>query len=502
MSRDGAPGEPLGTDAAPRRGFGLATATFVVVASMVGTGVLTTSGFTVLSTRSNALMLALWVVGGLVALCGALCVAELSAMLPKSGGDYVFLYEAYGPLVAFLTGWVSFLIGFGGPIALSASGSAKYLLAPLGLSGEVALAGLTFSKPVLAQRALATALILGLGVIHSSGARRSAWAQGTMTALKYGILAAIAAVGLVAARGRLANLADVPPVGRWDWSGMFFSLVFISYAFTGWNSAGYIAGEVEDPRRLVPRAILTGTGLVLALYLALNVFYAAAIPAPALLARVEARQAEERERLVAEGVAEPEADERAGGLARDSVAPIAQIAASGVLGPRVADGLSVAIGLSLLASASAFVLTGPRVAFAMARAGQFPALAGRLSARTGAPAVATALQVGWSLVLLWTGTFEGILLYSSVGLAILSMLNVASIYVLRWRKPGLPRPFRTPGYPLTPAVYLVLTALLTAAAFDRSRAESLWALGSILAGIPVYFLLPRRATAGPPSESR
>ena len=150
-------------------GFGLATATFVVVSSMVGTGVLTTSGFTVYFVGSNQLMLGLWVVGGVVALCGALTVAELSASLPRSGGDYVYLYEAYGPLAAFLSGWVSFLIGFGGPIALSAFAAAKYLLVPLHLDESIT---------PLAQKGVATLAILAFAVVHSSGRTGTSGSRG------------------------------------------------------------------------------------------------------------------------------------------------------------------------------------------------------------------------------------------------------------------------------------------------------------------------------------
>jgi APA family basic amino acid/polyamine antiporter len=141
-----------------------------------------------------------------------------------------------------------------------------------------------------------------------------------------------------------------------------------------------------------------------------------------------------------------------------------------------------------MASLSAFVLTGPRVAFAMARAGQFPELAGRLSRRTGTPAIATWMQVSWSLLLLWTGSFENLLMYSGVGLALFSMLTVSAVYVLRWRAPELERPFRVPGYPLVPLGFLLPTALLTAAAFSERPAASLAALGSILLGIPLYYL--------------
>ncbi len=331
--------------------FGLATATFVVISSMIGTGVLTTSGFTVYFVGSNELMLVLWVVGGVLALCGALTLCELSAALPRSGGDYVFLVEAYGPLAAFLSGWVSFLIGFGGPIAASASAAAKYLLAPLRLDDASA---------AVAQPAVASAAIVALGLVHCLGRSSTIRAQAGMTVVKIGILAVLAVAGLAAGWGRWENLADRPPLTSGLLVTMASSLVYISYAYTGWNAASYLAGEVDRPQERMPRAILLGTGLVLALYLALNTAYALALSAADVRSIV-------------------------GGPENvNAITPIAQIAADRLYGHRVADPMSVAIGLTLLASVSAYILTGPRVAYAMARAGQFPEVAGRLSAR-GAP---------------------------------------------------------------------------------------------------------------------
>ena len=220
--------------------FGLATATFVVVSSMIGTGVLTTSGFTVYFVGSNQLMLALWVVGGVLALCGALTLCELSAALPRSGGDYVFLSEAYGPLAAFLSGWVSFLIGFGGPIAASASAAAKYLLAPFRLDDASA---------AIAQPAVASAAVVALGVVHCLGRGSTIRAQAGMTAVKIAILAALAVAGLAAGWGRWENVADRPPLSAGLLVTMASSLVYISYAYTGWNAASYVAGEVDRPQK-------------------------------------------------------------------------------------------------------------------------------------------------------------------------------------------------------------------------------------------------------------
>src|SRR5512135_144038 len=444
-------------------GFGLAMAIFVVISSMVGVGVLTTSGYTVAAVGSNQLMLGLWLVGGIVAICGALTVAELSAALPASGGDYVYLYEAYGPSVAFLSGWVSFLIGFAAPIAASAFAAASYLLAPLGLQEATARS---------AHQGIATLAILAFAMIHTSGQSRSTWVHSVVTLLKLGVLVSFLVAGLAVGWRYGVNLADRPPIDLRVAAAMMFSLVYISYAYTGWNAASYLAGEIRDPGRRLPQAILMGTSGVVALYLGLNMVYALALPA-----------AEIQRIAVQSGF--------------DAVAPIAELAARRLFGPALAAPLSIAIGLALLASLSAYVLTGPRVAYVMAQAGHFPAIAGGLTARSRTPAVATASQVAWALVLLWTGTFESIVIYAGVGLALFSMLAVSSIYVLRRTRPDLPRPFRTPGYPIVPAIFLTATALLSIAAFVERPWVSLYSLLSILAGIPVYYLglQPRRQTA-------
>ena len=445
------------------RGFGLATATFVVVSSMVGTGVLTTSGYTMYSVGSNQWMLALWVLGGVVAVCGALSLAELSAALPESGGDYIYLREAYGPLVAFLSGWVSFFIGFGGPIAVNAFASAKYLLGPLGLPAD---------RAELIQKATATGMILVLATVHASSRGGTVRLQGTMTVLKLGILGSFAALCLAAGRGRWDHLDDRLPLDADRLAAMAFSLVYIGYAYTGWNAASYLAGEVEDPQRRLPRAILLGTGLVIVLYLALNTGFALALSIGDVRAIVDATGDP------------PDVD---------VVAPIAELSASRLFGPRVSGPMSVAIGLTLLASVSAYVLTGPRVACAMALDGRFPRLAAIRSGE-GAPVAAIWLQVAWAMTLLWTGSFRNLLTYASVGLAMFSMLAIAAVYVLRIRRPDLPRPFRTPGYPVTPGVFLAVTGLLTASAFRLAPWISLYSLLSILAGVPIYLIWFRGAT--------
>ena len=440
--------------------FGLSTATFLIVASMVGVGVLTTSGLTVYHTQSNQLMLLLWVLGGVIAVCGALTLGELSAALPRSGGDYVYLYEAYGPVAAFLSGWVSFLIGFAAPSAVAAVAASEYLLAPLHLRPAI---------ETLAQRGLATAAIFVFAAVHLSGRRRTARLQGWSTTFTLVFLVLFTVAGLAIGWPRYANFNDRPTLTYSIVRQMLVSLVFVMYGYVGWNSASYLAGEIVNPQRLLPRAILLGTGGVVVLYLGLNAVYGLALSAADIQALVQDPS----------NVLNPK---------EQAVEPIAQLAAERLFGERWSNGLTIVIGLMLLSTLSAYVLTGPRVIYAMAVSGQFPAIAGRLTARAGTPAIATALQVACSLLLLWTGTFRRILFYASVGLTIFSMLSVSSIYILRRSRPDLPRPFRTPGYPITPAVYILLTGILTIASFQEMPWESSLALLSILGGIPVYYL--------------
>lgn len=436
-------------------GYGLGTATYVVISSMVGAGALTTSGYVLLDVPCPQYLILVWAVGGVVALCGALTLAELSAALPRSGGEYVILHEAFGRRVAFLSGWVSLLLGFAAPIAAVASASATYLLTPFGQTARL---------PTLA---LASAAILLFTVIHIAGPNHTSRVQAAITLLKVAFLVGLVCVGGYAGRGRAAVLTESMPIDRGLGIKMVFALVYVYYAYTGWNAAAYLAGEVSNPRRVLPRSILIGTAIVVLLYVGVNVFYGLSVSV-----------AELQELAMAKG--------------KDAVKPIAELAAQRAFGPVWAERLSFAIGLMLLGSLSAFILTGPRVALAMARAGQLPRRVGGLWGPGKTPAFATCGLTSIALVMLWSGSFDGIILFSEVGLALLSLGTVSAVYVLRRTRPHLPRPFRVPGYPVIPALYLVTTTAVLAAAFWEKPRTSALALVVILAGLPLYELAIRR----------
>ena len=417
---------------------------------MVGAGVLTTAGYPAAAVGSHAATLALWALGGAIALCGALTLAELAASIPEAGGEYPILAAAYGSLAAFCSGWVSLLLGFAAPIAASAVALAR----ALGLAGRGGSWG-------------AAGAILGLAAVHATGRGGASRVQGAITAATVLVLSVFVALGLAASRGRWANLDDLPAPSWGLCKSSMFALVFISYAYTGWNGAAYLAGEVRDPGRALPRAIGLGTAAVVLLYLGLNLVYALAIPAPELSA-MAARSPE-------------------------SLGSIAELSASRLFGDRARVPMAWASAAILLASLSALLLTGPRVAYAMAAAGQLPPGIGRLSARGGVPARATLLLAALSASMALTGAFEALVVVSGVGLALFSMLTVGAIFVLR--RKNMPRPFRVPLYPLTPLVYLASASGLLVGAFAERPGESAVAVLVVAAGVPAYHLAGRPGSA-------
>jgi basic amino acid/polyamine antiporter, APA family len=441
----------------PAGGFSPRTAAFLVVSSTVGGGILGTAGFVVNDAGSHAGAILVWAVGGLIAACGALSLAEVSASLPRSGGEFVILTEAYGPLVGFLGGWVSLVFGFTAPIAATGSAAATYLLAPQGIAGSIAI------------NAAATVAIAAFALAHATGRSRTERVQGLATSATILVLALFIVAGLWAGWPARAEIVR-PPSGRVTFAGLFVGLILVSYAYTGWNGVSYVAGEVADPQRVLPRAIVIGTSIVIALYLGIVVVIALALPASGLI------------ELAATD--------------RPALERVGDLAAIALFGARGAAFIATAMGVVLLASLSAMMLTGPRVAFAMAREGRLPAIFGRLTSRGDTPAAATAVVAGAAIVMLWSGGFEAIAFAAGVGLALNSLLTVTAVFVLRRKHPDWPRPFRTPGYPVVPLVFLSLTAASLIVAFlDREKwVESLVGLGGVLCGVPAYWFATRRGS--------
>ena len=437
----------------PQRGFGLSTSTYVVIASMVGTGILVSPGYMMASLRNYPLIFGLWVLGGLLAICGALCVAELAAALPRAGGEYVYLREAYGPMPAFLSGWTSFFLGFSAPLAVASYIAALYLLTPFGLAEEE-------SGHII--KVTAAIIIVAITLPNLIGHRQSIWVQNLTTMLKLGLFVVLVAAAFLFGGGRLANIIEGQSIGKAGLGTVAMQFFYVMFAYTGWNAASYLAGEVKNPGKTLPRSLLLGAGLVILLYLALNLVFAYAVP----LAEVGFENAER----------------------------VPQLAVENIFGPRASSVFSVVLGLTFLATVSAFIITGPRVYYAMAKDRLFPSVAGRISTKGRIPVYAMLAQSTCAIIIMFLTNFRDLYKYASVGLSLFAMLFIGAVYVLRWRRPEMERPFRVPGYPVVPAIFMVVTLFMAVFAFMQWPKPSIFSLGSILAGIPVYYawLLVRR----------
>jgi APA family basic amino acid/polyamine antiporter len=391
----------------------------------------------------------LWILGGALAMCGALCVAELAAALPRAGGEYVYIREAYGPMPAFVAGWTSFFLGFSAPLAVTSYVAAVYLLTPFGMAGG------ELGANRLVQ-AVAAVVIVVFTLPNLLGHRQSAWAQNLTTVFKLALFGALVVAGFLTGRAQLGLVGEGHGIREVGLGTAATQLFFVMYAYSGWNAAGYVAGEVKNPAKALPRSLLLGSGLVIILYLALSLIFACAVP------------------LGDVGVANAER--------------VPQLAVERLFGARASGAFSIAVGLTLLATVNAFVVTGPRIYFAMARDGLFPSIAGRVSRRGQVPVYAMIAQSLCAIVILHATDFQNLYKYASVGLSLFALLFVSAVYVLRWRRPDMARPFRVPGYPVVPAIFMAVTVFMAVFAFIQWREPSLYSLASILAGIPVYYI--------------
>jgi APA family basic amino acid/polyamine antiporter len=470
----------VSTDAQPAdvggRKYGYWTGHFVVMASMIGAGILTTSGFTLHDTANPTAMLALWVLGGFLALCGAVTVAELATALPRSGGDYVFVREAYGHGAAIVSGWATYVIGFAAPTAVVSHLAVAYLTNPF-MSQLAEAAG---RSPDDVRRIIvplgATLFVLVVAAIHALGARQSSWFQITATTVKASILVGIAVGGILFGRGNWNHLSAGHVPDGTEAAALAIGLIYVMYTYSGWNGAIYIAGEIRNPSRLLPLCLIGGTVTVIALYLIVNLAYVFALdPVAMKSAKFE------------------------------DFSQVARIAVEALFGKDASNVVAVALGLSLVASFSAYTLVGPRVAYAMARDGAFPGYAARLHPTRQTPVWATLTQVAIAIALLWSGTFQELLDYTSVGLAAITGLTVAAIFPIR-RRTDLPHPYRMPLYPLPPVLFLLLitwtigytvySELIKNGELRRPGPATL-SLLTLLVGIPLAYLIPARRPSEP-----
>ncbi len=423
------------------------TAAAVIIANMIGTGVFTALGFQLLDIQTGFPLLMLWALGGLAALCGAASYAELGAALPRSGGEYNFLGRIYHPAAGFISGWISALLGFAAPVAASAIVFAKYFTAAL--PGDYG---------PWTQKGLAIAVVLIATIIHGRNRRSSGRFQTVFTAVKIILIIGFCAAGLILTKDT-TTMSFAPQAGDFSTmtSGAFaIGLIYVSYGYAGWNAATYISAEMENPQRDLPRVLLLGTGIVMVLYVALNFVFLRVAPVEALLGKEE----------------------------------VGYIAAGYIFGPTGARMVGFMLSFLLISTVSAMVLAGPRALQAVGEDFKAFAFLGKTNAG-GVPRNAIYFQSAITLGFIITSSFEFIVIFAGAVLALNSLLAVIGLFVLRWREPDLPRPYRTWGYPITPLIYIGLTVFTLVFVIKGSPTKALFALGLILAGGVFYWVSER-----------
>ena len=417
----------------------LPAAVSMVIANMIGVGVFTSVGFQIGGVPSAWPVLWLWLLGGVLSLCGVFCYAELVAMMPRSGGEYHLLREAYHPLIGFMAGWISLVAGFAAPIALAAIAFAKYAQA-FGLQAESRVLGASL---VVAVAALNLSSVTWLGRVLTG-----------FTALKVALIVAFIVGAVVIPGGTYNSFAMQPGDASLAFSTPFaVSLVYVMFAYEGWNGAAYVAGEVEKPEKNIPRALLIGTLVVTLLYAAVNAVFLWRTPWESMKFQEEA----------------------------------ALIAAVAIFGPVGGKLMGFLIAFGLVSTVVSMMLAGSRVNQRVGQDAAFLAALAKVN-HAGTPWVSVLLLTAVSLGMVLTGTFHQIMSYVECLLLLSSALAVLGVIVLRIRRPELERPFRVPLYPVTPLLFAVMVAYMIRQKISDDATEILWGLATLVVGAIVYLV--------------
>jgi basic amino acid/polyamine antiporter, APA family len=427
------------------REIGFASSTFLVVGNIIGVGIFTTSGLIAEQIGPSIWVLGVWVLGGVLALLGATCYALLGLRIPKAGGEYAFLYPFYGPLPAFLSGWTSLLIGFSAPIAASSLGLAHYLRPLLSLEGE---------ETQLSLKVMATVVLLGTSLLLSVGLRFGTYLHSTLTILNLALTFGFAALVLY----RAPVSENLSPIFEAGFAGPGIlalgpAVVLVMFAYSGWNAAVYVSEEIRSPRRNIPASLLTGSLVVLAAYLLLNLAYFSGSTFAELTGRIA----------------------------------VAEVTATSVFGARGGMLVNVLILFSILSSLTAMSIAGPRVYFAMARDRLMPSWLSDVDQKRRLPLKSAWFQSAVALVLIWIGTFQQILLYSGFIMLFFATLTVSCLFMV---KEG-PR-FGPLLYRIAPALFILINVAMLASAAISHPGETTAGALTVAAGIPVYLLYRRK----------
>ena len=413
----------------------------LLVGSVIGSGIFVVPSLIAQRVPEPGLVIGIWIFSGLLVLCGALTLAELGTMLPESGGLYVYMREAYGPFWAFLYGWTIMLVAIPGSIAALCTAFMLYLKVFVPLS-------------LVAEKVLGLLLLAALAFVNVRGVKQGAGVQSLFTLLKVSGLVALIGLALFIGQGSATNFQPVlpPAFSTSIITAIGLSMISTLFAYDGWHFVGFVAGEIRDPQKNVPRSIILGVFIVIAIYVSANLAYIYVLGQPRIATS---------ERVAADAM-------------------------SSMVGPAGATFISLTILCSTFGAISANVLAGPRVFFAMAKDGLFlPALA-RVDGRYHTPANAIWAMSLWAGVLSLSGGYEHLITMSQFANWIFFTMVIASVIVLRRKHPEWPRPYRTTGYPVTAVVFVLVSSFFVVNTLIESPQSSLMGLGLLLIGVPFY----------------
>lgn len=437
------------------RKLGLLPVTSIVIANMIGAGIFTTSGLLMQDLGNPVVMLMLWIIGGVIALCGALSYGELGASIPKAGGEYNFLSELYHPVYGFLSGWLSLIAGFSAPIAASAIGFSEYIF--YAFPQFLNLFGSSDLSILLIKRFLALTVILVFTVIHLRGLKFGTSIQNGLTLLKIFILAALIILGFAFGDGSWEHLLKGSTISFevTNWKTIGLSLMWIMFAYSGWNAATYIGSEIKDPKRNVPKSLLLGTGIVVIIYFLFNLFLIYAV--------------------------DP--------ITMSGVISVGGLAVEKAFGPSYNSLVSIIIAFALFSSLSAFIIIGPRVYYAMAKDNLFFKTFAKVNPNYKVPSNAIILQGVIASIMVFSGSFDQILTYMGFSLGIFPILTVFSVFKLRRENKSI---VKMPGFPFVTLFYLVSGTLILLLAFLERPLESSLAIVTVLFGFLAYYWFDKR----------
>lgn len=423
--------------------IGFNTAVSIVIANMIGTGVFTSLGFQVLGIESGFALIILWVVGGILALCGALTYGEIGAAFPESGGEYNYLSKLYHPAVGFISGWVSVTVGFAAPIAAAAVALGQYV-----------------SKvyPSVNAVVLALSIIAIITLIHSINLKAGSLFQRIFTIVKVVCIVMFVGFGLFHVPEHTVNFsADTTAWNDIFSKGFAISLIYVTYAYSGWNAASYISGEMKDAKRNLPKALFVGTLIVMVIYTLLNYVFLYSVPIPEL-----------------KGVLE-----------------VGYLSANKIFGVQLGQFMSLVIAVLLISTISAMVLAGPRVMKSMGtdiKGLRFFAI----SNKNNVPYVAIIFQSIIAVVLVLTSSFQSLITYVGFTLNLFTFLTVAGIFILRFKHKHIETSYKTFLYPITPLLFLSIILFILVYIMIEKPVESLYGLGTVLLGLFVYFITNKK----------